>query len=498
MASSSTTFAIATLLFAALFAPAANQSSPGSFCPTSLFTFADSLSDGGNRDIEGGGKTLSGSYPYGVTYGRPTGRYCDGLIIPDFLVQKLGFDNIGIPSLEFNGTEFVSLNFAYAGATVLQVDDFVRHQQTVVARNGREQSEPWYENALFYVEIGGDDINFALPLGTDTVINHTIPAVIQGLASGIATLYNHGARHVLLFNMPRADCSPNYLQAFQQYPATTTTMVALWRSRLATVLAQNYTGLNVYYYDWFAANTYVMENMNQYGFTNALQSCCGGGGKFNCNGDGLCGCAPLNEPNAIYTVCNDPSRYFTFDGIHYTQHFYQIMSDFIIAGQYLTPSVKLQKGCKAVNEPEEIGADHPVNYPATAQAFDVFVYGGSYTPGDSYSQSLDTVCSFLYLWTPMNGSELLVSYGRGDSVVWALSQCSNRTLDRDHCSSCLTAARVRIDDFNTSFPLRGGGYWTTGTNYDCFLLYNKDPIHISDPSKLFGVCILRYSSLIEP
>ncbi|EFJ29476.1 hypothetical protein SELMODRAFT_410418 [Selaginella moellendorffii] len=342
MASSSTTFAIATLLFAALFAPAksANQSSPGSFCPTALFTFADSLSDGGNRDIE-----------------------------------EARFDNIGIPSLEFNGTEFVSLDFAYAGATVLQVenqpfssphifsaqvDDFVRHQQTVVARNGREQSEPWYENALFYVEIGGDDINFALPLGTDTVINHTIPAVIQG----IATLYNHGARHVLLFNMPRADCSPNYLQAFQQYPAGTFhydndgcivevgQLISYFNSniqRLATELAQNYTGLNVYYSDWFAANTYVMENMNQYGFTNALQSCCGGGGKFNCNGDGLCGCAPLNEPNVTYTVCNDPSQYFTFDGIHYTQHFYQIMSDFIIAGQYLTPSVKL---CKAVNEPE--------------------------------------------------------------------------------------------------------------------------------------------------
>ncbi|XP_024539957.1 GDSL esterase/lipase At3g05180 [Selaginella moellendorffii] len=372
--------AIFAVLFAALLSHSAAIRSPkqDSFCPTAVFTFADSLSDGGNRDIEGGGKTLSGMYPYGVTYGRPTGRYSDGLVIPDFLIQKLHLENLGIPSLEFNGTEFVSLNFGYAGATVIkvenqpfssphifsaQVDDFVRHRDTVVREYGREDSDPWYQNALYMVEIGGDDINFGLPLGGGYVINVTIPAVIQGLADGIHNLYTHGARRVLLYNMPRADCSPNYLQSFLQYPegmfhydkdgciVEIAQIISYFNAQLhalATDLTAKYPDLTVYYFDWFAANTYVLENMDEFGFTNSLQSCCGGGGKFNCNGDGLCGCAPLNQTDAVYTVCKDPSKYFTFDGIHYTEHFYNIMSDFIIAGDYISPMVKLDQGCKVI------------------------------------------------------------------------------------------------------------------------------------------------------
>ncbi|XP_002985984.2 GDSL esterase/lipase At3g26430 [Selaginella moellendorffii] len=370
------------LLSQARATPATPKSS-SSICPTAVFTFADSLSDGGNRDIEaGGGKTLSGRYPYGITYGKPTGRYCDGLVIPDLLLQKLRLDNLGTPSLKYNGTEFESLNFGYAGATVIkvenqpyssphvlsaQVDDFVRHQEFVEGRYGRQASKPWYENALYSVEIGGDDINFGLPLGGGHVINVTIPAVIQGLADGIQKLYAHGARHVVLYNMPRADCSPNYLQSFQQYPAGTfhydkdgciveiAQIISYFNTniqRLTEELTQKYQGLTVYYFDWFAANTYVLENMKEFGFTNSLQSCCGGGGKFNCDGEGLCGCAPLNQTNAVYTVCKDPSKYFTFDGIHYTEHFYEIMSEYIMAGEYITPKVKLEMGCKIVTVPE--------------------------------------------------------------------------------------------------------------------------------------------------
>ncbi|XP_024529970.1 GDSL esterase/lipase At5g03980-like [Selaginella moellendorffii] len=164
------------------------------------------------------------------------------------------------------------------------------------------------------VEIGGGDINFGLPLGGGYVINVTIPAVIRGLADGIHNLYAHGARHVLLYNMPRADCSPNYLQSFQQFPVyhynkdgcivEIAQLISYFNSQLqalAAELTQEYPGLTVYYFDWFAANTYVLENMDEFGFTNSLQSCCGGGGKFNCDGDGLCGCAPLNHTDAVYT-----------------------------------------------------------------------------------------------------------------------------------------------------------------------------------------------------
>ncbi|XP_024516385.1 GDSL esterase/lipase At5g03980 [Selaginella moellendorffii] len=243
-----------------------------------------------------------------------------------------------------------------------QVQNFLRHQKSTIARYGRQTSQQWYESALVYVEIGGDDINFGLAQGGNYVVQVVVPAVVKGLADAIATLYSAGARNVLLFNMPRADCAPTYLQAFGEYQPGTYhldkdgcivevgELVSVFNSAMQTMageLRQNYTGLNVYYFDWNAANTEVIENMDTYGFTTNLKSCCGGGGQYNCNGGGLCGCGTAN---VSYTVCKDPDEYTTFDGVHYTGHFYRIMTDFILAGQYISPNVTLQKGCKVIPE----------------------------------------------------------------------------------------------------------------------------------------------------
>ncbi|EFJ29354.1 hypothetical protein SELMODRAFT_91478, partial [Selaginella moellendorffii] len=127
-------------------------------------------------------------------------------------------------------------------------------------------------------------------------------------------------------------------------------LVSVFNSAMQTMageLRQNYTGVNVYYFDWNAANTEVIENMDTYGFTTNLKSCCGGGGQYNCDGGGLCGCGTAN---VSYTVCEDSDEYTTFDGVHYTEHFYRIMTDFILAGQYISPNVTLQKGCKVIPE----------------------------------------------------------------------------------------------------------------------------------------------------
>ncbi|EFJ29461.1 hypothetical protein SELMODRAFT_410383 [Selaginella moellendorffii] len=343
----STVLAIFALFIVSLFSQSAAIQSPkaGSICPTAVFTFADSLSDGGNRDIEAGEKTLSGMYPYGVTYGRPIGRYSDGLVIPNFLIQKLHLENLGIPSLEFNGTEFVSLNCGYAGATMIkvenqpfssphifsaQVNDFVRHRSKVVGEYGREDS--------YMVEIGGDDINFGVPLGGDQC-HHSgrdpgpgrwNPQLVRTRSSRSTTCPAPIARQTIVSPSSSSlrGCTIEIAQLISYFNSQ--------RQALAAELTQEYPGLTVYYFDWFAANTY----MEEFGFTNSLQSCCGGGGKFNCDGDGLCGCAPVNHTDAVYTVCEHPSEYFTFDGIHYTEHFDKIMFDFIMARNYITPKVR--------------------------------------------------------------------------------------------------------------------------------------------------------------
>ena len=63
-----------------------------------------------------------------------------------------------------------------------------------------------------------------------------------------------------------------------------------------------------------------------------LTACCGGGGRYNYNVSAKCG-------SSGGTVCDDPSSFANWDGVHYTEAAYRIMSEGLLDGPFTTPTL---------------------------------------------------------------------------------------------------------------------------------------------------------------
>ncbi|KAI5331305.1 hypothetical protein L3X38_021431 [Prunus dulcis] len=67
------------------------------------------------------------------------------------------------------------------------------------------------------------------------------------------------------------------------------------------------------------------------GFTGETsKACCGGGGPYNFNSSVQCG-------NAGATVCENPSRFINWDGMHSTEAAYRLMTKGLLQGNYTFP-----------------------------------------------------------------------------------------------------------------------------------------------------------------
>ncbi|KAD3068529.1 hypothetical protein E3N88_36409 [Mikania micrantha] len=87
-----------------------------------FFVFGDSLVDNGNNNYLLT-SARADSPPYGIDYPthRPTGRFSNGLNIPDLISQKIGSEpTLPYLSPELNGNKLlVGANFASAGIGIL-------------------------------------------------------------------------------------------------------------------------------------------------------------------------------------------------------------------------------------------------------------------------------------------------------------------------------------------------------------------------------------------
>nr|GLL45470.1 GDSL esterase/lipase LIP-4-like [Ipomoea trifida] len=73
-------------------------------------------------------------------------------------------------------------------------------------------------------------------------------------------------------------------------------------------------GVTMVYVDMYTIKYDLISNFALYGFENPLMACCGGGGApYNANPDIICG-------GTGFSVCDEDSRYISWDGLHYTDN----------------------------------------------------------------------------------------------------------------------------------------------------------------------------------
>ncbi|XP_044440372.1 acetylajmalan esterase [Triticum aestivum] len=363
-----------------------------------IYSLGDSITDTGNLAKEappGAFETIK-HLPYGVTFGRPTGRCSDGLLMIDFLAHDMGLPFLN-PYLAKNTSFDHGVNFAVAGATAMDPADqsnrtfslklqlrwfkdfmkstfdtdegnsknffpliTVSQPQCTLCfqRSGililyvkfvRAEIRKRLQSSLVLVgEIGGNDYNYAL-FGNKSVseVEKLIPAVVQTIIDATKEVLDMGASRVIVPGNFPIGCFPSYLTAMASPEQSAYDSAGCLKDlnlfaakhnaqlqRAVAGLRSSYPDAAIAYADYFNSFLSLLKGAPALGFdeNSTHTACCGAGGRYNYDERRMCGV----EGTA---ACADPSAYVSWDGIHMTQAAYKEMSRLIYHGRYLQPQI---------------------------------------------------------------------------------------------------------------------------------------------------------------
>ncbi|OEL14004.1 Sinapine esterase, partial [Dichanthelium oligosanthes] len=348
----------------------------GSSCYSRFFAFGDSIIDTGNFIHYSTAPGSVARSPYGETFfHRPTGRWSDGRLPSDFIVERLGFP-YWTPYLAGKTKEDFryGANFAVASATALnqllfkenhldvnqitpyslsvQVEWFKKVLHTLASTD--HEREEIMASSLFLVgEIGYNDYNhpFFQKKTLDWVVP-LVPRVIGSIGEYLEALIQLGAKTLYVPGIFPLGCVPRYLFLFRDSDAgdyDSATGCLRWLNALAelhnTLLkaklaelrrAHQQRGVSIVYVDYYGVVLDLIaaspRARNGVGASAALDACCGGPGLHNANFTVHC-----SEAAAV--LCPDPSRYVSWDGLHFTEAAYRVMAGGMLDGPFATPAI---------------------------------------------------------------------------------------------------------------------------------------------------------------
>lgn len=304
-----------------------------------FFVFGDSLVDNGNNEYLLTSARAS-IPPYGIDSPThlPTGRFSNGLNIPDVISEYIGSEpTLPYLSPELDGEKLlVGANFASAGIGILndtgfqfinilrmpvQLEYFKEYQQRLSSIIGEKQAKQLVNQALVLISLGGNDFvnNYFLtpfsPRSFQAPLSDYVPYVISEYRKILMKLYELGARRVIVMGSGPLGCAPAERAQHSVTGECATDLqaaAALFEPQLTEMLKD----LNNEYHDdvFIAANTQLMHHdmisdPHAYGFVSSNTACCGVG-PFN---GILPGCTP------IANLCNNRDEYVFWDAYHPTE-----------------------------------------------------------------------------------------------------------------------------------------------------------------------------------
>ncbi|KAI4350004.1 hypothetical protein L6164_010537 [Bauhinia variegata] len=336
-----------------------------------VFNFGDSNSDTGELIAAG----IESLYPpNGQTYFKvPSGRYCDGRLIIDFLMDAMDLpflnaylDSLGLPNFR------KGCNFAAAASTILpatatslspfsfgvQVSQFIRFKARVLEllAKGRKfekyvPADDFFKKGLYMFDIGQNDLAGAFYSKSLDQILGSIPSILLEFENGIKKLYDEGARYFWIHNTGPLGCLAQNVAKFGTDPSKLDELGCvsshneaaktfnLQLHALRSKLQGQYPDANVTYVDIYTIKSNLIANYSKYGFEQPIMACCGNGGPpLNYDSRVSCGQTKVvNGTTITAKACTDSNEYINWDGIHYTEAANQYVASQILTGKYSDP-----------------------------------------------------------------------------------------------------------------------------------------------------------------
>jgi len=296
------------------------------------FIFGDSLADNGNNNLENT-KAKANYYPYGVDYIKgATGRFTNGKTMVDFIAEFLGFESPIPPYVTAKGQDILKgVNYASGSAGIfgdtgvhmgrpISLDRQLRHHRMTVSSIGEilksnATAATYLNKCLYSVGMGSNDYinNYFLP---DFYMSNRLynpkqysALLVDYYSRQIRSLYDSGARKIVLFGLGLMGCTPNAMamRGPNEFPCEDELNNSARRfnmrlQSLVNAMNGHLPGAKLVY-----VNTYGMSSMNvsSFGFRVFNASCC----QVNEIGQ----CIPGRTP------CPNRNEYFFWDSYHPTE-----------------------------------------------------------------------------------------------------------------------------------------------------------------------------------
>eukprot|EP00268_Persea_americana_P055670 TRINITY_DN6495_c0_g1_i5.p1 TRINITY_DN6495_c0_g1~~TRINITY_DN6495_c0_g1_i5.p1 ORF type:complete len:387 (-),score=61.53 TRINITY_DN6495_c0_g1_i5:164-1324(-) len=345
-----------------------------------VFNFGDSNSDTGGLSAAFG----PAPPPHGKTYfHHPTGRYCDGRLIVDFIAQS-----VGLPYLHAY-LDSIAPNFAH-GANFATAGSTIRTQNTTLFQSGfspislnvqfwefsqfrtRSQlptnpvfknllpKEEYFSKGLYTFDIGQNDLGAAYFSGmtTDEVIA-AVPDILKHFSEIIKDIYGQGGRSFWIHNTAPIGCLPYVLEKLpirtpevDRYSCGSpfNSVAQYFNEKLKELVVQLRKDLPLAaltYVDIYSVKHNLITHAKKYGFEHPLVACCGHGGKYNFNPKVGCGATKNINGTAVLIgkPCKNPSVRVSWDGIHFTEAANKWIFNQIVDGAFSDPPLPLRLAC---------------------------------------------------------------------------------------------------------------------------------------------------------
>lgn len=249
-------------------------------------------------------------------------------------------------------------NFAVVGSSTLpkfvpfalniQVMQFLhfkaRSLELFSAGSRRVINDQGFRSALYMIDIGQNDLSdsFSKNLSYIQVVKR-IPSVVAEIKSAVNAIYKEGGKKFWIHNTGPLGCLPQKLSLVQKNArdidpygciASYNNAARLFNEALKHLCQEMRSELNdatIVYVDVYAIKYDLIANSTSYGFSNPLMTCCGfGGPPYNYDIRVKCG-------QTGYQVCNEGTRYISWDGIHFTEAANSVIASKILSTVYSTP-----------------------------------------------------------------------------------------------------------------------------------------------------------------
>ncbi|KAF5479702.1 hypothetical protein F2P56_000501 [Juglans regia] len=345
-----------------------------------IYNFGDSNSDTGG--------IFAAFYPAGPPSGetffhQPAGRGSGGRLIIDFIAKGLGLPYLSA-YLDSVGTSFRhGANFATGGSTIRRLNEsyfvtgvspFSLDIQIVQFGQFRARTSNLYNQAkkdsqrrnlprpedfskaLYTFDIGQNDIAAGFRTMSNEQFKAVIPDIIGQFAAAVQHLYQEGARAFWIHNTGPIGCLAVTLNYYHRPLSgildqhgcviAQNNMAEKFNRQLKKgiiSLREQLPDATLTYVDVFAAKYKLIRNAKKEGFLDARNICCG----YHEDGSHVwCGNkAKINGSEVYAGSCEDPSRYISWDGVHYTEAANYWVANHITDGSFSDPPLSITNAC---------------------------------------------------------------------------------------------------------------------------------------------------------